>query len=86
MTVLRYHAFLPERRVRKSVSRHGMLWRHTEPQEAAHSGTGTAFTAHTNICPDTCGQPGHGTGDMAVPSSHGSTMVSVLQSYSVYGL
>lgn len=32
MTVLRYHTFLPKRRVRKSVSHHGTLWHHTEPR------------------------------------------------------
>lgn len=31
MTVLRYHTFLPERRVRKSVSHHGTLWHHRAP-------------------------------------------------------
>lgn len=87
MTVLRYHTFLPERRVRKSVSHHGTLWHHTEPRAAAHTDAGTAFTSPTDICPDTLGQPAHGrTGDMTVPSSHRSTMVSILQSYSVHGL
>lgn len=54
------------------------------PRRPLTQATGTAFTAHTDICPDPLGQPGHGrTGGMTVPSSHRSTMVSVLQSYSM---
>lgn len=54
----------------------------TEPQEAA-TRPGTFHRPHGHLSRP-LGQPGHGrTGGMTVPSSHRSTMVSVLQSYSM---